>query len=456
MLTKTTAAVLLSALVCLLQGMSIVAADGGGRATVAYGTHKSPLVDQEMGLSIYGPGGERLARIDGSATQTTITDHLSSVRLTRGGEAARYEYGPYGATTANATDSIYAGHPHDTHQALYETPSRPYDPSLGRFLGHDTAPGGTSPYAYAGLNPITNLDPGGDVDIPFFIMSGFGTGDNSGPNSPAMAISIKTAISSVGPRQVVRDSRIFSYHPNEPPGVRFYNQRESLIRVNLDSNSYRHDNTVYWLVGIDANTEVRRPLDVLEVFSYWRGLRPGIASRVMVVDTSWEANRSQPIRDALDEAGIAYAFISTGTAPSDSIPSTRQYSLANWFRLGDSMIHRNLFASYVQQVMDQHDTQMANLARLMPPPNQPPPGSQQSTSEAGPSSAPDPVVEMPSITTDQPSVEPMEIPMPHVPSMDEVSLRGSDPFLSSTSTEELPVMIPAPLDSINPGVTIRY
>ena len=455
MLTKTTAAVLLSALVCLLQGMSIVAADGGGRATVAYGTHKSPLVDQEMGLSIYGPGGERLARIDGSATQTTITDHLSSVRLTRGGEAARYEYGPYGATTANATDSIYAGHPHDTHQALYETPSRPYDPSLGRFLGHDTAPGGTSPYAYAGLNPITNLDPGGDVDIPFFIRSGFATGDAASRYSSGLAESVKSAINSTGPRQVIRDDRLFSYGVNEPAGDRFDRTGRNLVRVGIDSQSYRHDDTVYWLVGNDTSTEVRRPLDVVEVFFHWRNIRPGIASRVVVVDISWDWDRSRPIRAALDDAGIRYAFISTlVTMPAD-IGSSQSYTSASYFQVGHHHLNRPGFGSFVRNVTDQLDNPAWNPVRMMPP-SRTRPRSGPMLSIAGPSSAPDPMMEVTPITTDQPSVEPMEIPMPHVPSMDEVSLRGSDPFLSSTSTEELPVMIPAPLDSINPEVTIRY
>ena len=448
-------------------GGDVAAVENAADDRTAYGLLIRPLTEAGDGkslLNVYGPGyapvGTRMAR-GGSWSppgQFPVHDHLGSARVSvsaHGDAAASHEYAPYG-TSANAHGPAYAGHPYDASRGLYETPSRAYDPSQGRFLSRDTTPGGASPYSYAGLNPITNLDPGGNTDIPFFIGSGFATGENTSHYSHGLVGSVKTTIDNTGPRQVIRDDRLFSYHENEFAGGKFRYNWQKIVRANMDAYSYRHSDVVYWLVGNDASVDVRKPLDVAEVFSQWRNLRPGIASKVMIVDVSWDADRSRPIRDALDEAGIGYAFIRTAVTVHENDESTRSRISASTFRIGGNTVERDGFATYVQHVLGQLDPQTTVPGWTMPPPNQTSAGLQPSLSEAGPSSAPDPTTWVTSITTDQPPVEPMETSVPNGPTMDEVSLRhGSDPMLSSSSIGEIPVIVPAPLDSVRLEPTIR-
>ena len=136
------------------------AAGGGRQDVVAYGLHIRPLVDDQARINIYGPGGERIAQVNGEATDVYVTDHLSSTRLVfSASRTSHYEFGPYGTVKSDAAGPFYARHPCDIHQSRYETPSRLYDPSLGRFLSHDAAPGSKNPYPYAGQNPVKYLDP---------------------------------------------------------------------------------------------------------------------------------------------------------------------------------------------------------------------------------------------------------------------------------------------------------
>ena len=156
------------------------------RTLYVYGDQLRPLVEETNGvqtLNIYGPGGQIIAQVvrDGQGGQEVrylLADHLGSTRAVLdadGNAVARFEYGPYGETTASGTAAAdvryrYTGHPYDEAQGVYETPARGYDPTLGRFLSVDPQREDASPYVYAGNNPVNLVDPTGDIRVPFFIV----------------------------------------------------------------------------------------------------------------------------------------------------------------------------------------------------------------------------------------------------------------------------------------------
>ena len=163
--------------------------DTSARTLYVYGHQLRSLVEETGGvptLNIYGPGGQIIAQVvqdgqGGEEARYLLTDHLGSTRAMLDGDGnaeARFEYGPYGETTAAGTAAAevryrYTWHPYDEAQGVYETPARGYDPTLGRFLSVDPQRVGASPYVYAGNNPVGYIDPTGDIPYPFFIVSDY-------------------------------------------------------------------------------------------------------------------------------------------------------------------------------------------------------------------------------------------------------------------------------------------
>jgi len=104
-------------------------------------------------------------------------DHLGSVReLTdsSGNIQAQYAYDPYGRKTNTQgsvdSDFQYAGYYFHSSSGLLLTSTRPYSPSLGRFINRDLIEeaGGVNVYAYANGDPVNFSDPMGTQGITVF------------------------------------------------------------------------------------------------------------------------------------------------------------------------------------------------------------------------------------------------------------------------------------------------
>ncbi len=115
---------------------------------------------------------------------TTVTDSTSRVRAT-------YRYDAYGNLLPGSSDTIgnplrFTGLASDATSGLLYARARWYDPRTGRFLTPDPlGSAGTSAYAYAGGNPVNNVDPSGMAFVnlgalkePEGIMGDIGVGCN--------------------------------------------------------------------------------------------------------------------------------------------------------------------------------------------------------------------------------------------------------------------------------------
>lgn len=88
---------------------------------------------------------------------------------TNGNITATFDYRPYGAQALGTPPSGpgYTGHVNDPETDLVYMQARYYDPMAGRFLSVDPIPPAAgngfnfNSYAYAGNNPILNMDPDG-------------------------------------------------------------------------------------------------------------------------------------------------------------------------------------------------------------------------------------------------------------------------------------------------------
>ena len=125
-------------------------------------------------LHIWPPSGATIER-GADSINYTINDHLGSARVVADG-VSHHEYGPYGNLRDGGTDAaVYAGRPLDPATGNYDYVARWYDPTLGRFITPDPDRQSVSPYSYADLNPINNMDPDGRVVVSFYFYSRYGT-----------------------------------------------------------------------------------------------------------------------------------------------------------------------------------------------------------------------------------------------------------------------------------------
>ncbi len=114
----------------------------------------------------------------GNTTYYYLYDHLGSVvGLSDGANSlvATYRYDPWGNVIASGGSNPallnpfrFTGREWDAESGLYYYRARYYDPQIGRFLSQDPlhlVTAGTHGYAYAGNNPLRNVDPSGLLEV---------------------------------------------------------------------------------------------------------------------------------------------------------------------------------------------------------------------------------------------------------------------------------------------------
>ena len=184
----------------------------------------TPTVNYLTGANI----DKTLSRTDSSGTESYLSDNLGStlaLTTSTGAIATSYSYEPYGNTTASGTSSTnalqYTGRENDG-DALYYYRARYYDPVYSRFVSEDPIglAGGINGYAYAGGNPIIDVDPLGLSFLLFDQNSGTISIYSSGGDLIASGPAANNVVSSASPFP----AGYFSYswhntnHPADPNG----------------------------------------------------------------------------------------------------------------------------------------------------------------------------------------------------------------------------------------------
>lgn len=134
-------------------------------------------LDRKIGLNV----DERYARGSGANRHYFLTDALgSSIALTDGQGAVRqrYHYTPYGQTSSSGVEDYanpyqYTGRERDA-SGLYFYRARYYSPQMARFLSEDPSgfAGGLNLYGYVHQDPLSLVDPDGNVPIAPLVWGG--------------------------------------------------------------------------------------------------------------------------------------------------------------------------------------------------------------------------------------------------------------------------------------------
>ncbi len=154
---------------------------GDTRKINLYGNNNSPLVqlnDSGNGSVseiqyVYGPFGLIAIKYQG-AHYYVLKDHLGSIRVVvneNGNVEGWYNYSPFGSLMTDISQPVnpatvpvnylYTGQEFDSELKVYNYKARLYDPDLGRFYSTDPLIQYSSPYSYAGNDPVSNIDPSG-------------------------------------------------------------------------------------------------------------------------------------------------------------------------------------------------------------------------------------------------------------------------------------------------------
>ena len=274
------------------------------RTHYVYGDQLRPMVEETGGvqtLSIYGPGGQIIAQVvqnglGGQEVRYLLADHLGSTRVVLdadGNVVARFEYGPYGETTAAGTAAAevryrYTGHPYDEAQGVYETPARGYNPTLGRFLSVDPQRQDASPYVYGGNNPLGFLDTTGGGLVPFFVVSGMEVNDRGVGGSLSQSIA---ELFGAHRNQQLASSDIFNRRSRVWPSeaIRFPRQVPERSLPEVDGQSTHYNEMLYWVIGEGAAV----PNELVEGMVVLQGELPIFARNIVLLDFAGDGQSAQ-------------------------------------------------------------------------------------------------------------------------------------------------------------------
>ncbi|MFC4912943.1 RHS repeat domain-containing protein [Actinomadura gamaensis] len=188
-------------------GMSVVyGLPGPGASAIDSYTQTSSTV-----WVIHDSTGTPLGYSDGSNPYAFATDGLGSVAAIvspSGTQAASYTYTPNGKTTpdtgweAGVNLTRYTGGLTEPATGLLKLGQRHYDADQGAFTQQDNIvslgdPGNANRYAYAGDNPINNIDPSGNISFDFSIkgcyylcVGGGWSMDSEGEGAPFVTLGV--------------------------------------------------------------------------------------------------------------------------------------------------------------------------------------------------------------------------------------------------------------------------
>jgi RHS repeat-associated protein len=175
---------------------------------------------------VYGPGGQPLERVLGSAVTYLHTDAAGSVRLitnSAGQAAGTYSYTAYGQTLSHTGTAIsalqYDGQFTDSETGLTYLRARYYAPATAQFLSVDPAVLATqAPYSYAADDPVNAADSSGlyvwgqcgGVSVTFD--SGFGVSQQQcslHQTNSYLVMSVAALAESISPAATIAENRLF-------------------------------------------------------------------------------------------------------------------------------------------------------------------------------------------------------------------------------------------------------
>ena len=307
-----------------------------------YGDQLRPLglgTHDGVVLNVYIPGGQvALGDASGGARgmHYSLEDHLGSARVVAG-VVGHSEYGPYGETVTVGTNHYYAGHPYAQPLSIYQTPTRAYDATSGRFLSTDLQRQDASPYIYAGDNPVGYLDVTGDVRVPYFMKSGYPGRKRYAARSVAELFGIHSnqRVRDIGPFRTNKTG--FSSADRTPKRLLYGDTFKPGDR------EFEYDDHLFWLMDAPEEVPPRMPTAIDNL----RDVESSFARKFVILDFT----RSKEVRKtqrALETEGISVLRIRSKAVFKYTQDGGR---VAKKFIVGGQDLAPDDFRSYVDDKM---------------------------------------------------------------------------------------------------------